>query len=218
MPRVRLTTAALLGLSLPLSGCNVVSALVYFFSPPQIQKAEYPLTDGRLAVLVEVARAEEENPVFRQAFCEKLVEIFRDHKVKAKVVPQDEVLRLRQQNPDFSKWSLQKVGQHLNVQQVLYVRLDRLQLRNEPGSPILHPAVQMRLKLIDPNLPADAARLWPGSQERDGRVAERARPPVEAGDSLAVDSELAKLGKDAAWLAAMPFFDVDLERKTPWEP
>ncbi len=210
--------AALLGLLVCLPGCKYVSAFTYFFGPPQIQKAEYKLTDGRLAVLLEPAHPEENNPVFTQALCEKVAEIFRDHNIKAQLVPQEEILRLRQQNPDFGRWSLQKTGQRLDAKQVLYARIERLQIREDPDAPIMQPVVRMRLKLIDPSAPADAARLWPPLDERDGREVERARPAAELGDAVAQDIEAAKLGKDAAWLLAMPFYDVDLERKTPWEP
>lgn len=212
-----LCVSGALGL-LGVPGCNIVSAAAYFLSPPRVQQAEFKLTEGRLAVLVEPARPEEDNPVFTQALCEKLAEIFRDHKVKAQLIPQDEVMKLRHQNRDFAKWSLQKVGRRLNAQQVLYIRIDRLQMRDEPTAPVLHAAVRMRLKVIDPAAPSETARLWPGSSEPEGRLTERARPVTETGDVVAEDAEATKLGRDAAWMVAMPFYDVDLEKKTPWEP
>jgi hypothetical protein len=208
----------LLGLiALPV-GCKYVAAATYLFGPPQVQKAEFKLTDGRLVVLVEMVHPDQDNPVFRQALQDKLVEIFRDNKVRSKIVPEEEILRLRQQNRDFSRWSLQKVGQRLDARQVLYVRVERLQLREEAGSPLLSPLVVMRLKVVDPRAQADQARLWPGKSELDGREVERARPGLEAADTVAIDAEAAKLGKDAAYIVAMPFYDVDLEKKTPWEP
>ncbi len=210
---------ALLGASIPLlSGCNIVAAIAYFFGPPQVQPAELKLTDGRLAVLVETAHPEQDHPVFTQALCEKLAEIFRDHYIKAQLVPQEEIFRLRQQNPDFGKWSVQKVGRRLNAKQVLYVRIEELQLRVAPDSPVLQAGVRMRLRLIDPQVSPDKAQVWPGPQERDGREVSRARQHREAPDAIAVDEEAAKLGKDAAYLVAAPFYDVDLEKKTPWEP
>lgn len=216
--RTLFTCAVLAFVPLWLPACKYVAAASYFLSPPQIQKAEFKLTDGRLAVLVEPARAEEDNPVFTQALCEKLAEIFRENNVRAQLIPQDDVVKLRQQNRDFAKWSLQKVGRRLNAQQVLYIRIDRLQMRDEPTAPVLHAAVRMRLKIIDPAAPSETARLWPGNSEAEGRLTERARPVSEAGDVIAEDAEATKLGKDAAWMVAMPFYDVDLEKKTPWEP
>jgi hypothetical protein len=76
----------------------------------------------------------------------------------------------------------------------------------------------MRLRLIDPHVSPDKAQAWPGPQERDGREVSRARQHREVPDAIGVDEEAAKLGKDAAYLVAAPFYDVDLEKKTPWEP
>jgi hypothetical protein len=208
----------LAALLIPLTACNIVSLISYYFSPPQIQPAEFKLTDGRLAVLIEVAHAEQDNPIFAQALCERLAEVFRDHGVRSQLVPQEEIYRLRQQNRDFLKWSVQKVGRCLNAKQVLYARVEELRLRESPDVPVLQPLVQMRLRVVDPAAPADKAQLWPGPQERQGRAVSRARPERLAEDAIAIDEEAAKLGKDAAYLVAGPFYDVDLEKKTPWEP
>jgi hypothetical protein len=218
MRTTRLITTLLSGFFALLPGCNIVSAMTYFFSPPQVQPAEFKLTEGRLAVFIETVQPEQANSVFMQALCDKLVEIFREHQIKAQLVPQEEIFRLRQQNRDFAKWSLQKVGQRLGAKQLLYVRIEEFQLRDTPDMPILHPAVRMRLTVVDPAAAADKARLWPGAEESEGREVSRARQQREAGDPLVLDEEAAKLGKDAAYVVAAPFYDVDLERKTPWEP
>jgi len=201
-----------------LPGCNIIAAMAYFFGPPQVQPAEFKLTEGRLVVLVEMARPEQDHPIFRQALCDKLTEVFREHNIRAQLVPQEEIYRLRQQNADFGKWSVQKVGQRLDARQILYVRVEQLQLREAPDSPVLQPGVRLRLRLVDPQAPAKTAQLWPGARERDGREVARARQHREATDPMVIDEEAAKLGKDAAYLVAAPFYDVDLEKKTPWEP
>lgn len=213
-----LALAALAGVIVLVAGCNIVGALVVMLAPPQIQKAEFQLTRERLAVLIDMARPEEENVVFRQGLHDKLVEIFNENNVKTQIIPQEELQRLRQQNPDFKDWDIRKIGRRLNAKQVLWVRVDRLQLRETPGSPLLTPVAQLRLKVIGAEDAATGgARLWPGSSEPDGRTVQRARPAQEASSPMAIDAEARKLGKDAAWLVAMPFYDVDLEVKTPWE-
>jgi hypothetical protein len=210
---------AVAALLLPVvAGCNIVSAIAYFFGPQQIQKAEFRRTDGRLALFVDWTHPEQANPVFTQALHEKLTEVFRDHNVRTQLIPQEEIYRLRQQNRDFDQWSIQKVGQRLNAKQVLYVRIDELQLREAPDSPVMLPAVRLRMRVVDPQAAKDQAVLWPTAQERDGREAARARQHREFTDPVAVDEEAAKLGKDTAWLVSAPFYDVDLEQRTPWEP
>lgn len=199
------------------SGCSYVTAAAYLFGPPRVQKAEFKLTDGRLAVVIETAHPEEDSPVFRQALLEKMSEIFRENKLKTKIIPDEELLRLHQQNADFADWSLQKIGRRLDAKQVLYVRIEQLQMRDAPDSPLLSPRVDMRLKVIDPFAQPDKARLWPGPNEREGREADRARPPRDVADPTTNDTEAAKLGRDTAYVVAQWFYDVDLETKTPWE-
>ena len=215
-PRVLWVAAPFLLLGL--SGCNLVAAVGILTAPPQIKKAEYRLAPGRLAVLIETARPEEDHPVFAQAFHDRLVDEFRQHKIRAQVVSRDEVQRARQENPDFARWSVQRVGRWLLADQVLYVRIESLQLYEAPGSPLLAPRVQMRVRVIGVNEPEETARLWPGPEEPGGRLMQRTRQPKEAIDSVLIDAEAAKLGREAAFLVAMPFRDVDLEQKPPWEP
>ena len=203
--------------SLPLlGGCRQIAALGYFFSPPQVQKAEFKLAEDRVVLLIDLARPDQDNVVFRQTLHDKVVELLRYHNVQTKLVPQEEVFRLRQQNPDFADWSIKKIGQRLGARHVLWVRVDHLQVREAPESPLLAPLARLRLKVIGTD--DHGGRLWPGTDERDGRAVERARPPKAAGERALFDEESAKLGRDTAWLVAMPFFDVDLEKKTPWEP
>ena len=57
--------------------------------------------------------------IFVDAVQTRLGELFTEHNVKVELVPQEEVLRLRQQNADFAKWSVTKIGRELKARQVL---------------------------------------------------------------------------------------------------
>lgn len=207
-----------IALLLPAAGCQLVAAIGILTAPRQIQKAEYTLIGGRLAVLVEAVRPDEDSPVFRHAFQQRLDEIFRDKKeIEVELVPVAEIEYLRQRNIDFSKWSIQKVGREVDAEQVLYVRIEQLRFLETPDSPVLAPRVRLWLKLIGTYKPADAARLWPTAEEPNGRMIERERPITEYTGPTALDSEMRKLAREAAFLTAMPFYDVDREDKIPWE-
>lgn len=199
------------------AGCQIFSAMFLLFGPRQIKKTEFELTKDRLAVFAEFARPEESNAVFIKAFYDELESVFRKKGINTNIVPREEILRVRQSNPDFAHWSLQKVGRYLNARQVLYVRIERLQLYEAPDTPVLSPMVRMRLKVISPDAMADSARLWPAREERFGRKIEVERLTRDASDSIIADAEAAKLAKDAARRAAMPFYDVDLEEPVPPE-
>ena len=217
MRRLRMAAIFLLVIGTGLAGCKMVAAVGILLAPRQIQKAEFTLTQDRLALLVETVRATDDNPVFANALHKKLVEIFKEKKVNDQVVPYQEMLQLRQSDPNFSKWSLQKVGRRVDAQQLLYVRVETLDMHEEPGSPVLHPRVRLHVKVIGPRESRDKARLWPPAAERGGRLVQCARHQQEEAGAMLMDSESVALARDVAWLVAMPFYDVDLEEKPPVE-
>ncbi len=201
------------------AGCNIVGSAVYMLHPPVMNEREVELASGRLAIFVEYARAQDENPVFTRTFHERLTEILREYEINDRVIPAEEILRLRQANPDFQRWSVQRVGRELDAEQVLYVQIRELNLRSTPTNPLLEPVVHMRTMVIDPNVLPRAARLWPDrSKEMYGREVSRARQIREAADDILVDSETRKLAREAAWMVAKPLIPYDTEEKDPWEP
>lgn len=212
--------AAVVGVGLlgaALAGCNILGPITYYLGPPRVHKAEFPLTSrGRVAVVVDYVRREQENPVFAQALVEKLIEIFREKKSSTRLVPPEELLELRRTHRDFSEWSLQRIGRELNAEQVLWLRVENLTLRVAPDDPVLYPAVVLRVMVIGSDRPPERPRLWP--QELEGREVSCRRPPQEASDFHAQDLAAIKLARDTAYLLATLFFDTDLEQPLPKEP
>jgi hypothetical protein len=210
--------ATLAGVVLLNAACNIVGPILYLTAPRQMQDAETTLTPKRLAIVIEYANRLQENPVFTDTFRERLLEVLKEKEAVGPVVPVQDFLKLRRENKDFGRWSLQKVGRALGAEQVLYVRIEQLRLRDGTDSPLLTPEVRLRLKLIAPWSEAREARVWPPREEREGRLIYRGRSMREVTDAVALDDEAAKLAKDAAWLAAKPFYRHDLEEPDPWEP
>lgn len=215
--RRAIAAAALAALLAGAAGCNIFGPLLYLTAPRQIKRAEHALPKGRIAILVEYAQAGEENPVFHNALLDKLEEIFRERKVADDIVPMEEVVRLRRRSPEFASWGLQKVARELDAVELIYVRVESLRLRATPEYPIIEPRVVSRVRVISTEQPSSAARVFPGSEEPDGREITRARAFREADQPLIIDEEAAKLGRDLAHLVAMPFYDVDTEEAIPWE-
>lgn len=195
-----------------LTGCNLIAMGAYYFRPRDIQKAEYTLPkDSEVAVFLEAARPEMESPVFRRALCDQMVTLLREGKCEAKLIPQSRVDEMRRE--DISDWSMQRIGQELKADYLLYLRIESFQLREFPDHPLLSPEVQLRMKLIGVHDPKENARIWPA--ETEGRIVHCKRQPVEAVDPDIQDAEAAKLGRDTAYWVTMPFIDVDLEQKPP---
>lgn len=219
MIRPRAAVGCLVALLVLTSGCNIITAIGYFFRPRQIQKPEYEFdVPSRVAVVIDTARSRDENPVFNRALHERVGEMLREGGSRATLLPLRAVADLRQTNPDFESWSLQKIGSTLDADYVLYIRLDQLVIRESLEYPLLTPAVSLRMKLIGVNLPSAHARVWP-EEEKQGRLVSCARQSAQAADSDpdAVDLEARKLGYDTAYYVSMPFIEVDLEERPPVE-
>jgi len=204
-----LATAALL--STP--GCQGLGALIYYFRPRQFHKPEVKLAD-RVAIFIEYARAEQNHPLFSRTLYDRIVELWREQKIKAEVVPFQQAADL-QRSEDFADWSLQRVGRHLGAEQVLYIRVEELFLRRSVGAPIVEPSVALRVKLIGTTEPAPHARLWPAATE--GQSIAHHRDPQDAPTMDAVDAAAVKLARETAYFVARNFYRYDLEEKPPRE-
>jgi hypothetical protein len=214
----RAAPAVLLTLVGLVAGCQVLGPIAYYLRPQEIQEPQYEFPLGsRVAMVVEARDPRYENPVFNEALHQRAVTMLREGKSQATILPLRAVTDLRQDNPDFARWSLQRIGRELNADHVLYVRIDRLVIRPAPEYPILTPEVELRLKLISVNEPAVHARIWPEAKE--GHPISCRRQVAEAADTNpdAADIEARKLGYDTAYWVTMPFIKVDLEKSPPVE-
>jgi hypothetical protein len=199
------------------AGCNWITAATVLLAPRHIDKAQFKLTDQRLVVFVDYANPEQEAPVFDRALYDQVASVFREQPkfVPSHLVAYKEVVDLRRQNADFRTWNIQRIGHELGADQVLYIRVEELQLRPAPDHPLIEPRVTLRIKVIGVPDPAEHARLWPadpkGWQVQCKRMAEEASSPD------AIDAAAAKLGREAARQVAYPFYDVDAEESVPKE-
>ena len=202
-----------------LVGCRQLGSAMYFFQPRQWQEAEFEFEGGKLAVLIEAARSDMSHPVFSFSLQEKIAEVFRMEKVKVEVIAYDRLQAIRQSNPDFDRWSIQRVGREANVNFVLYLRLNDLKLTESPDAPLVTPAVDLTARLIGVDEPDDAAVLWPKSpQEREGRRVQAHRPPVERTGAETVDREARRLGYETGREVAKFFYKYDAEERPIREP
>jgi len=215
----RAALAALLASATLAAGCQALGSLAYYFRPRQIQKPEFEFPAGsRVAFVIEAADPRYESPVFNEALYERTVQTLRDGGSKAEFLPLRAAADLRRDHPDFDQWSLQRIGRELNASHVLYVRIDRLTIRQSPDYPVLTPAVELHMKVIGCGKDPEQARLWPAA--REGYAVSRTRPAAEAADSEpdAADIQARKLGIETAYWVALPFIAVDREVKPPVEP
>ncbi len=208
---------ALLPLAPLLGGCQMLGAVAYFLGPKRVQKAEFSLAKGRVALVIEYRSAQEASPIFDRQLYERVVQIFRDEKSETTFVPLERWAQLRQENPQTKSWSIQRIGRALEAEQVLYLQVDRLSLRESPEHPVLAPRVALQARVISASEPPPHHRLWPTGPTEDGRAIEAQRPPQEMPSVDVIDRELGKLARETAYLLTRYFLDTDLEERTPKE-
>src|SRR5947207_1619986 len=83
------------------SGCQQIGALIAVMSGGENDEADYKLTQGPLAVVVDDPEQFGVPPDAIQAFHEKLVQQFDEYKVNKRVIPLSEVNRLKQNDPKY---------------------------------------------------------------------------------------------------------------------
>lgn len=199
------------------TGCNWITAGAVLLAPRPVEKQEFKLTEQRLAIFIDYARPEQENPVFDRALYDQVAAVFREQAkhVPSRLVAYEELLDLRRANRDFRDWSVQRIGRGVNADQVLYIRVEELRLRPAPDHPLIEPAVALQVKVIGVPDPAEHCRLWP--EAAAGHAVKCTRMAEEAASADAVDAAAAKLGREAGRRVAMPFYDVDTEETVPKE-
>jgi len=205
-----------IALALGACGCNILGPAMYFLRPPQIQKPVYKFPSGsRVAVVVEAARPEYENPLFAQTLVDRTLEYLERGKWGGTLVPLSATYDLRSR-AEYPTWSMQRIGRELSADYVLYMRIELLGTRESPLTPVLAPRTELRMRVIEVAAPASHARVWPA--EPEGHLVRCNRQVIEASEAGDEDTELVKLARDAAYWTSMPFISVDLEEPTPVEP
>ena len=211
-----IATLSLIILAVGLTGCHFFTFLAVMAGPPRVQKAEFHFGQGKVAIFIESAAADGNVPIFERELALRLSEMFRSEKISSNVVPLDRSMSLPLRHPDFRTWSLQKIGRTLGADQLLYVRIMELRVRETADHPLVSPMAQIELKVIDVNAPPSRARIWPENGARELPLI--TRQPQEAASREKTDSAIIKLARDCAYRIAEPFYDVDLESPKLREP
>ncbi len=210
--RAPLLTCGLIAIAFSTVGCNVFGPIAYMLGPRRIEKAEFTFATGPLGIFIEFARAGDEMPNFERELHDKLIEVFAERKISTNVVPYRDMIRLARDHRDFASWNQQQIARAVGADQLLYVRIMELRVRQSPDHPLLEPMCRVQWKVIDANTPA-RPRIWP--VEDSSREVVVTRQVEEATTRERADIALAKLAFDTAQMMALPFYDVDLEERTP---
>jgi hypothetical protein len=173
------------------AGCQQIGALWAVSQGGDTTKAEFKLTAGPLAVLVDNPEQFDIPPEATQTLYEALARKLEEKKINQRVVAWSEYQRLRQTRTDFEDMAVRQVGEKLGAEQVLCVRFNWWALRENPSDPHLHPASRMSLKVVSTERKHDV-RLWPlGGAEKTVSVTLDPNISDAASAESAVSRELA---------------------------
>lgn len=156
--------AALLGLTLPLAGCNIVAPIAYLAAGPPTTDAKYTLDDSRVTVIYIDDRF---NRAPRRSLRVVAAEGAEQALMQEKALPEGKVITTRaamrvvSQEQFTEPMTVAQIGRSVGAEVVIYAVIDSWIL--SPDGVTLSPEAKARVKVID----ADADhRLWP--QEGSG--------------------------------------------------
>lgn len=172
-------------LLLPSAGCVQLAALAANVTGGDKVPAEYTLTKGPLLVLIDPGENVVIEPYSVRQMHKTISDLFLEMGANRRVVPYENWQALQQSAKDYSRLSIRQIGEKLGADQVLYIRVDRFVLEEEPASPIYKGEAVVRVKVLSTEAKHDV-RLWP-TEEKGKRVSATTDPVAKDGDKSAGD-------------------------------
>lgn len=197
-----------------IAGCGQqAGALIYFLGlyPRQKVQAEYQLTPGRLAVLIDDdADQISYSEVYKQ-FTEGLADELRENKQKTKVIPYEQLKELQQRDPTFDQIAADRVGKMLEADQVLWIKVDRFDTGGIGASDVSQAAAfSISLRLLTTGAKTrDEVQLWPETREPRAVTSALSMSAVQQQNDPRVIAEM--LTEQLAVDVAKLFYEYELE-------
>ncbi|MCZ6683248.1 MAG: hypothetical protein O7B26_08690 [Planctomycetota bacterium] len=176
-------------MSLGSMGCNPYNfmAAVAAATGGEWVEANYRIGEGPLLILIDDLDGLVTEPRAVKETHETISEIFYDFKINRLVIPLAEWQTLRQTDKKYDSLSVRQIGEKLGAEQVLYIKVVRFTLSDEPGADIYKGHFVVRIKVLSTR-PERDVRLWPPETERAGHKVEAttATEPID-GDRSAFE-------------------------------
>lgn len=189
--RVLLLRALVVLFLLPTAGCIQFAALWANISGGDIIEPEYTLTRGPLLVLIDDRDSLVTEPHAIRQLHGTISSIFLEYNVNRRVVPFENWQTLQRSAKDYNRLSIREIGEKLGADQVLYLRVERFTLHEEPGAPLFKGQFAVRLKVLSTEAKREV-RLWPRDEKGKRIVATTDPTPSDGGKSAGdVAKELA---------------------------
>ncbi len=153
----------LLMLGMMLSGCGPLYGIfIAPLAPAKTVEAEYEMGEKQLLIWVDLAVTEsEQSTLLRRDIAEETEALLKKNKAVAGVVDYEKVMRFRRQHDDAAAWPIQKLGEELGGNYVLYVLVNQLETRHEIGQDFFEGHLAGACKLIESST---GRRVWPEAE------------------------------------------------------
>jgi hypothetical protein len=149
---------ACLACALCAAGCGVVGALTYKLHGPLPVEAQYVPPPTPMLVMVEQPPNQSEGYGDAEALAMMISKALAAKNVAPQVDPV-KAIDLRSSKPlEFGKLSISEVGKRVGAEQVLYVRIDQVNVRVAQGSDLFKGSSQVRARVVDV---ATGTVAWP---------------------------------------------------------
>jgi len=198
---VLMTGVMLAGLLMSIAGCQQMAAAWANITGGDTVDPEFELTKGPLLVLIEDPNGVVTEPGALRELHATISENFLEFDVNRRVIPLEDVERLRRTEKDFDRLSIRQIGEKLGAGQVLHAQAERFTLEAEAGAPLFKGEFVTRVKVLSTE-PVRDVRLWPRDPSGK-RLSVETSPVAAGGDQTAGDvaKELAiKMGQRMAKL------------------
>ena len=188
-----------LAMLLPLAGCQLFGFVGANFLPVEKIKPVYKPIDQKTLVFIDDPRHAAPSPTLLAIVAETAAEQLRREKVIAEFVPHSQLEDLRTSSEDFESLPIDRIGERLGAQQVIYVLIDGFDSGGDRQE-LQRPTASARLKVVDVGT---GKRLFPALGEHGvGSSLPFEQPPLDSeshGRQTAIARRLAqRLGEDIA--------------------
>ena len=211
----RLATAAALGaLAACGASCAIPAWLAAQFAPPKKVDAEYkPPEDKTILVFVDDLLNPVSSDQIKIELTNKLNELLAANKVAGQTIPYSRLADLVSASPKFNELAVSQVGQKLQADMVLYVRIDDFALK-DPSAPMLWKGrLGVTVRMVD----SQKGRLWP-TDRPDGYTVPNFETPVTPAESAddQADELIKTLAANVADRVAKLFYDHTTPHEGGW--
>ncbi len=186
--RSQLLCVILLGVSLVCGGCTGLGWLAYVFIPPPKVEPLFEIPQGKtLLVFVDAGPTDSEYQSIVAELTKRLNTQLEANEIVEKTIPYSKLVNLSASDPDFGDLYINQVGLKVGADIVLYVLVEKFQLRGQQMAPLWEGLFETSIRVVD----VTEGRLWP-TDRRGGYPLAKVRTPMESEMSPAHRVKLAR--------------------------